>query len=117
MMNNHAIEKFWAHVIEVDEDYDGYVEPEEFLKLMTNKAHLKQLKRMDVDLEGFASLADFMFGEYNGRLSETVFMKWVLDMRRSQKSTVKDHYVTQAFLNVKLKQAVEAASKDHKLSS
>jgi len=108
MMDNlHTMENFWDHVRALDQDSDGFITRTEFIGLMSQRDTLKLLKKMDVDPEILITLSDFMFEENNGRLSQEAFNQWVLDLRETQKGTLKDHYVTRKFLLSKLLEMVE----------
>jgi len=111
IQNTTAIDKLWAHIVSLDENGDGFVTFEEFLGLLSDPKNLRLLKRMDVDPENIVLLADFVFREHNGRMSQKALKQWVLNLRGSQKSTMKDHYVTQKFLTEKLNEALIDMSK------
>jgi len=113
MSNLATMDDFWVHLMETDNNNDGNITREEFLELMCQAHTLKLLKRMDVDPEILLSLSDFMFDENNGRLSQSTLNKWVLDLRTSQKGTLKDHYMTRQFIKTKLHETVAAAPKEH----
>jgi hypothetical protein len=101
------MDDFWLHLGDVDENGDDYVSREEFWKLLASPKTLKLLKQMEVDTESLINLADFVFREHKGRMRKRELRNWVLDMRCSQTSTLKDHYVTRKFLTTKLTQIVE----------
>mmetsp|Transcript_19541 Transcript_19541/g.38395 ORF Transcript_19541/g.38395 Transcript_19541/m.38395 type:complete len:184 (+) Transcript_19541:1-552(+) len=110
IIGNLAImDDFWTHVVESDEDNDGYIVREEFFNLISQQETLKILKKMDVDPETLITLSDFMFEENKGRLSQQTFNQWVLDLRATQKGTLKDHYVTRKFMKAKLTEIFSAA--------
>merc|ERR1712203_1018464 len=100
--NLKTMEDFWKHISCMDEDHDGYITHDEFIKLLSDRKTLRLLKHMDVDPETLISLSDFMFVEHNGKLSQHDFNRWVLDLRSTQKGTLKDHYVTRKFMADKL---------------
>lgn len=109
-LNNEAtVEDFWNQLVAVDSDNDGIDLPE-FLRLLAEEGTLKILKKMDVDPRTLVSLSDFMFEENNGRLSREAFNQWVLDLRGTQKGTLKDHYVTRKFMTGKLQQIYRVAA-------
>merc|ERR1719362_1212827 len=104
---NFAImDDFWTQVDAMGNK--SYIARDEFLDLFSKPQILKLLKKMEVDPAIVVSLSDFMFEENNGHLSREAFHQWVLDMRGTQKSTLKDHYVTRKFMKAKLKQIFEA---------
>lgn len=107
--NRTTMDSLWATVVELDENGDGYVTHDEFLKILSSPQNLKLLQDMDVELETLLFLADFMFDEHHGRLTQEELKQWVLDLRGSSKSTAKDHYLTRQFLTAKLTQALEVA--------
>jgi len=109
IFNNLAtMDVFWSHLEEMDENNDGYISRVEFLNHLSQPQTLKILKQLDVDPELLVFLSDFMFEENKGRLSQEAFNQWVLDLRGSQKSTLKDHYVTRKFMMTKLTQFFKA---------
>jgi len=102
--NQNNMDDFWKHMLEMDEDNDGFITHDEFVHLLSDRKTVRLLKKMDVDPESLISLKDFMFKEHMGHLSQKDFNNWVLDMRKTQKGTLKDHYLTRKFMAEQLSQ-------------
>jgi len=82
----------------------GYITIDGFFELLSDEKTVKLLHKMAVDPEILISLSDFIFSENGNRLNRSEFNRFVLDLRASQKGTVKDHVVTRKFLNARLTQ-------------
>merc|ERR1719362_419209 len=63
-----AMEDLWALVIASDANDDGSIDLDEFAGLISNKQTAKILQSLDVDVEGLASLASFVFEQSQGKL-------------------------------------------------
>jgi len=101
--NKQNMTDFWEHVRASDGDNDGYISIHEFYKLLGQRKTARLLKKMDVDPERLILLSDFVFDESDGRLSQEDFNQWVLDMRATQRGTIKDHIETRKFFTGKMK--------------
>jgi len=110
MKNKETMDDFWNHVVEMDANNDGFITLDEFFNLLGQRQTAKLLKKMDVDPEGLILLSDFVFEEGNGRLSQVDFNQWVLDMRATQKGTIKDHIATRKFMTRKMKHYVHGVT-------
>lgn len=108
--NNDTMNDFWNLVQEMDSDKDQYITKDEFILLLRQRKTAKLLKKMDVDPEGLIYLADFVFDEGHGRLSQVDFNQWVLDMRATQRGTIKDHIATRKFMTAKMRHFFEEAA-------
>jgi len=110
MASLEKIESFWKHVASMDETQDGYITMEGFFELLRNEKTVKLLHNMGVDPENLIFLADFVFSENMNRLSREAFNRFVLDLRVSQKSTLKDEIVTRKFMNTRLTQLSQSVA-------
>jgi len=109
--NKKTMHDFWRLINDVDENSDGYITIDEFHKLLSQRESVRLLKKMDVDPEGLVLLSDFVFAEGDGRLSQVDFNQWVLDMRGTQRGTIKDHIVTRKFVATKLMHSFQNTSR------
>jgi len=109
--NETLVDNFWNHVVAMDENGDGYIVYDEFVRLLHRPETLQLLQKLDVNPEILVFLSDFMFEENEGRLSQHAFNQWVLDLRSMEQSTLKDHYVTRKFMKAKLGQIFPDAPK------
>jgi len=111
--NLKSMNDFWKFVENMDSDSDGFITIDEFYNLLSRREALRLLKKMDVDPESLALLSEFVFTENQGKLSQADFNQWVLDMRGTQKGTIKDHIVTRKFMAMTLQHLFKDAVKTH----
>jgi len=115
--NLATMDDFWKHIVAMDENNDGFITLKEFFHLLQERKTVRLLKKMDVDPEALVFLSDFVFGEKNGRLTQQEFNHWVLELRGTQKATLKDHMVTRkVIVNQVLQMAANMNSTPDKLS-
>merc|ERR1719362_715167 len=109
IIKNHSImDSFWQHLSSMNQHNEGHIALDEFLDLLSQPQTLNILQKLDVDPELLMSLADFVFEENQGCLSQAAFNQWVLDLRNSHKATLKDHYETRRFIKANLPRVLEA---------
>mmetsp|Transcript_71540 Transcript_71540/g.141863 ORF Transcript_71540/g.141863 Transcript_71540/m.141863 type:complete len:516 (+) Transcript_71540:54-1601(+) len=108
--NKETMVDFWNHVKEMDADNDGFITVDEFFNLLRQRKTVRLLKKMDVEPEGLILLSDFVFEDGHGRLSQVDFNQWVLDMRLTQRGTIKDHIATRKFMTSKFRQFFKEAA-------
>jgi len=92
-----------------DADDDGKINMDEFTELLADKNTARLLLALDVDVEGLASVAQFVFQQHHGNLGRKEFLQMVLDVRNSNKATVKDHIETRKFTEATLHGMLDAA--------
>jgi voltage-gated sodium channel len=97
-----TMEEMWSLILEHDTDGDESIEPDEFADLIAEHDFARVLRTLDVDVEGLASVSDFIFAQNRGRLGRKEFMQMVLDVRNNKTATVKDHIETRRFMEAKL---------------
>jgi len=97
-----SMEELWNLMIGGDTDDDGKINVFEFTDLMSDKQTAKVLCALDLDVEGLASVASFVFEQHEGHLGRKEFLQMVLDVRNSKKATVKDHIETRKFTQAAL---------------
>jgi len=94
--------ELWNLMIENDNNGDGKIDFSEFTGLVAEKQTAKVLRALDLDMEGLASVAAFVFEQNQGQLGRKEFLQMVLDVRNSKKATVKDHIETRKFTQAAL---------------
>jgi len=81
-------------IIEADEDGDGLMSHQEFLRILESPEGLRALETVGVDPVGLIDYADTIFAQDDGDVGETVlfshFMSEILQLRGSNTATVKD---------------------------
>merc|ERR1719362_2394920 len=97
-----TMDTLWAWALKHDEDKSGTIDEMEFRNMIGFKETAKILRRMNVDVEGLVSVASFVFQQHEGKLDKKNFMNMVLDLRGSQKATVKDHMESRKHLHAEL---------------
>merc|ERR1712008_630794 len=97
-----TMEEMWSLILEHDTDGDESIEPDEFADLIAEHDFARVLRTLDVDVEGLASVSDFIFAQNQGRPGRKEFMQMVLDVRNNKTATVKDHIETRRFMEAKL---------------
>merc|ERR1719297_174315 len=97
------MEELWTAMLRGDENRDGKIEMSEFTRLLDDKTTARILLTLDVDVEGLASVASFVFQQHQGTLGRKEFLQMVLDVRNSNKATVKDHIETRKFIQATIK--------------
>lgn len=82
---------------EGDTDHDGSISQEEFFKLIESRSAVLALEDIGIDVVGLAETADYFFEEHHAegsdmskRLVFDDFMQLLLELRGSNKATVKD---------------------------
>jgi len=108
--NLETMDDFWKHVVAMDEDNDGFITVNEFFHLLSQRKTVRLLKKMDVDPEALVFLSDFVFGQKNGKLTQQEFNRWVLELRGTQKATLKDHMVTRKVIGGQVNQVLQMAA-------
>jgi len=101
----NTMDELWCLAMKHDEDRSGTIDEIEFRNMLSVKETALILRHMDVDVEGMASVCGFLFEQNSGRLTRKAFLELVLDLRGSQKATVKDHIETRKFVHAALKQS------------
>jgi len=95
--NFTTMDDFWE-LLALAESRDGCVSEVELHRLLADTDAPKILKKMDVDVETLVNLSEFVFGQHGGRMTRHDFNKLVLDLRSTQKATLKDHVETRHFV-------------------
>jgi len=91
------------------DDSTGTIDEMEFRNMMAVKTTAKLLRRMKADVDGMVNVSGFIFEQHGGALNKKEFMNMILDLRGSQKATVKDHMETRKYLHAELKRMFEEA--------
>jgi len=92
-----TMDDFWE-LLTLAESSDGCVSQVELHRLLADTDAPKILKKMDVDVETLVNLSEFIFGQHGGRMTRHEFNKLVLELRSTQKATLKDHVETRRFV-------------------
>jgi len=103
----------------IDENSDGLISQQEFLSIIRNKAALKALKQVGVDVEALINAAPFIFEELDEdgdtvelRLTFDEFIEAVIEHRETKYATVRDITGLRRFIsNLKDKQALPGVSR------
>jgi len=84
---------------DIDDDHDGLISKEEFAKMMKSPEAVRLLGDIGVDVVGLVDIADTIFADvtvhgqiqqYDKKLEFVEFMEVLLQLRGSNKATVKD---------------------------
>jgi len=93
-----SLDYLWRHVLTHDYDCNSVIDLDEFKDLLSLKQTATLMRSLDVDVEGLAGVCAFVFEQNQGSLGRQQFLQMVLDLRNSQKATVKDHIETRKFM-------------------
>jgi len=93
-----SMDDLWKLMLSYDYDLDGKIDVSEFRDLLAVKETALLMQTLDVDVEGLANVAAFVFEQNRGFLRRKEFLQMVLDLRNSKKATVKDHIETRKFV-------------------
>jgi len=101
IMMNSVSEKLSGIAQSLDQNFDGMISYEEFTMIIEKPEALRALQDVGVSPLGLVDFAELFFFEDNQRveLSFEKFMEMVLDLRDSNKATVKD--VLNLWMNIK----------------
>merc|ERR1712129_171996 len=88
----------------MDRNVNKRIEQEEFQTNIALKGTARLLRALDIDVEGLATVSDFVFAQNDGSIGRKAFLQMVLDVRSNKKATVKDHIETRRFVEAKLLQ-------------
>lgn len=113
-----TMDALWHSAMKHNEGVSGTIDEVDLRNMMSIKETALIMRQMDVDVEGMETVSGFIFEQHGGRLSRKDFLKMVLDLRGSQKATVKDHIETRKFVHADLKRAhgdLRVASFDHSI--
>lgn len=93
---------------QIDNDGDGNITKNEFVKIVANKDASEALAEVDVDVIGLVDFADFIFADEDGigtdkALDFQKFMDVVLQFRGSNNATVKDIVNLRKFVTKSMK--------------
>jgi len=102
-----TMDLLWRFALKHDDDMSGTIDEGEFRKMMAEKPTAKLLRRMKADVDDMRSVSGFVFEQHGGSLNKKEFMNMVLDLRGSQKATVKDHMETRKYFHAELKRIFE----------
>merc|ERR1719410_1838472 len=97
--------------VEMDKEGNKQIEQEEFSRTFALKDTARHLRSLDIDVEGLATVSDFIFHQRGGSISRKEFLHMVLDVRSNKKATVKDHIETRRFVEAKLLQSLGGKTK------
>jgi hypothetical protein len=85
-----------------DEDNDGCISARELQDLCCKKNVKRILQQLQVDLDDFEDVCEFVLQENGGALTRSQLQKIILDLRSKNTAKVKDHVVTRRFFQSEL---------------
>jgi len=90
-MDVNFVKTYFMHLLtEADDDGDSQISQEEFEKLLVMPGAAAALESVGVDVVGLVDFIDYMFSMNDNTLSLNTFMDIVMQLRGSNRATVRD---------------------------